>query len=358
MTVPVPVAWVGERKRCWWIIFVAMVSVEGRGYAQVPGWPAEVPWGGQPAAGRGVNPMPPLLPGPSDGGRPSPYPDFSCPDVPSGGCGPATGGNSDDPFTFLTRRGALWSAFPRTLLWEPPLAGLREPRFLGLPNGLSNAVTDDTVDFAIGNTLGLWRYQPPHSSLQVQLDVFAVVYSRFAEYDYFVAADFRAGVPVTFAYGPWHAKVAYEHTSTHLGDETMARLNLQPFNYIKEEVVFALGRYFFDQQLRLYGQFGYAYYQRVPGDPARARFDLGGEWVRRRATGRLGQPFAAANLEFNGSNDYDPSLSVQLGWLWRDPSRRLAQGRVFAQYYTGYSPLGQFFQTRENWFGAGFAVDY
>ena len=45
--------------------------------------------------------------------------------------------------------------------------------------------------------------------------------ARISQYDFMIAQDFRAGFPITFAYGPWHAKIGYEHTSTHLGDEIL-----------------------------------------------------------------------------------------------------------------------------------------
>ena len=384
-----------------------VLALAGGAAAQVPGSPVEVSPRPPLSAERGVSTLPPvtlaapdpnpgfsssgpiippsgpgfsssgpvippsglgtLPPGPASAppGRPVRSDPFGCGPFgcgPSGcgpfGCGPSGCDRPEDPFTFLTTSGSTWSVFPRTLLWEPPLANLREPRFLGLPNGLSNPFTDQTVDFAIGNTLGLLRRSSADGRRVWQLDLFAVVYSRFSDYDYFVGADYRAGLPLTFAAGPWHGKIGYEHTSTHLGDETLVRFQRLPIDYIKDELVLAVGRYFGEQRLRVYGQVAWAFYQRVPDDPSPFRFDIGAEWVRRRATGPWGQPFAAGNLEFNGASDYNPSLSLQAGWLWRDPGRRLAQGRLFGQYYTGYSPLGQFYLTREDWFGFGFAVDY
>ncbi len=382
-----------------------VLALAGGAAAQMPGSPVEVSPRLPLSAERGVSTLPPVTlpapdpnPGfPSSGpiipssapafplsglgtlatgaasapsGRPVRFDPFGC--GPSGcgpsgcgssgcgpsGCGPSGWDRPEDPFTFLTTSGSTWSVFPRTLLWEPPLASLKEPRFLGLPNGLSNRFTDQTVDFAIGNTLGLLRRSSADGLRVWQLDLFAVVYSRFSDYDYFVGSDFRAGLPLTFAAGPWHGKVGFEHTSTHLGDETLVRLQRLPIDYIKDELVLAVGRYFDEQRFRVYGQVAWAFYQRVADDPSPFRFDIGAEWVRRRATGFFGQPFVAGNLEFNGATDYNPSLSLQVGWLWRDPSRRLAQGRLFGQYYTGYSPLGQFYLTREDWFGFGFAVDY
>ena len=67
---------------------------------------------------------------------------------------------------------------------------------------------------------------------------------------------------------------------------------------------------------------------------------------------------ALVGTDFDGAVDYNASASIQAGWMWRDPARRLSQFRVFGQYYTGYSPYGQFYDTREDWFGFGLAMDY
>ena len=250
------------------------------------------------------------------------------------------------------------TGFPRTLLWEPPLASLREPRFLAMPTTFSNATTQRTAETSIGNTLGLLRIAPVNWPVAFQIDAFAVVHSRFSDYDALVTTDYRAGFPVSFACGPWHGKIGYEHTSTHLGDEIQELTGQVPFDFIRDELVFGLGRYLFDRRWRVYGQVAWAFHQKIPGDPSPVRFAVGTEWVYRRATGWLGSPFAAANLDFDGAVGYSPSLSLQAGWMWRDPERRLSEMRLFGQFYTGYSPYGQFFRTREDWFGLGIAFDY
>jgi hypothetical protein len=347
---------------------VTAAILAGRGEAQVQGLPVEPPAAAAAVstpAPRGVGSLPPVAVPASDPFPVSvtdptalwgPPPACAVPGVPDV-CPPGPPPCAD-PFRWTSARGSVVSGFPRTLLWEPPLAGLREPRFMLMPTTYSSDVTDQTVDTAVGNTLGLLRYEPAGSPTAWQFDVFAVVYSRFSEYDFFVTADYRLGLPISWACGPWHGKFGYEHTSTHLGDEILVRTGRAPFDYIKDEFVLALGRYWFDQRLRVYGQAAWAFSQEIPGDPSPWRFDLGAEWVRRRATGCWGQPFAAGNLEFNGAVDYSPSFSLQGGWMWRDPARRLGQARVFAQYFTGHSLYGQFFQTRENWFGLGVALDY
>ncbi|MBA4191060.1 MAG: hypothetical protein C0467_24000 [Planctomycetaceae bacterium] len=264
----------------------------------------------------------------------------------------------EDPFRFRTQKGGTYTGLPRTLLWEPPLAVQREPRFMAMPTTLSNASTKDTVDTSIGGTIGLLRAEPANWKTAIQSDFFAVVTSRFSQYNYQIAADYRFGLPVTFSRGQWQWKIGYEHTSAHLGDEAAVMMPRVAFPFVKDEVVFGVGRFMFDGRWRVYGQGAWAAYQNIPGNPSPFRFDLGTEYIHRRCTGCWGKPYAATNLRFDGDVDYSPDMTVQLGWMWRDGTRRFGEARVFGQYFNGHSPYGQFYQDRESWFGVGVAFDY
>lgn len=353
---------------CWGSAVLASL-VAGPAFGQVQGYPVES--GGQPSGpvvGGAVVPARGVEVGPVDG-YPVYRPEPASADRVPPGWSPPTGtaatpgqcrepGQCDDRFRHTTTSGWVCEGFPRSLLWEPPMASLREPRLLFMPTTLSNDTTDTTLDTAIGTTVGLFRVGSGERGPRIQLDVFGLVLSRLSNYDYLVESHYRAGFPVTIAYGPWHAKIGYEHTSTHLGDETLVRTGRQPIEYVRDEVAFGLGRWLCGDTLRVYGQAGWAFFVNGPDDASPFRFDVGFEWYRRQVTGFRGQPFAAGNVEFNGMSDYEPTLSLQAGWQWRDPGRRLAQTRVFVQYYTGRSVYGQFYQDQEDWVGIGLALDY
>ncbi len=227
-----------------------------------------------------------------------------------------------------------------------------------MPTTLSNATTQQTIDTSIGNTIGLIRAQPANWTTAVQSDFFAVVTSRFSQRNYLVDTDYRFGFPITFTRGAWQGKVGYEHTSSHLGDEIQQITGQLPINYIKDELVIGVGRFLFDSRWRIYGEAAWAVHENIPGNPSPFRFDVGTEWLRRRQTGCWGQPFAAANVRFDGAVNYDPDVSLQLGWMWRDGTRRFGEARIFGQYFNGHSPFGQYYLTRESWFGFGVAFDY
>jgi hypothetical protein len=340
----------------WVAVASVLLLAAAPGSAQVPGppvEPAEVP-----PPNRGVFLQPPIaLP---DAGGPL-VPSVGPPTCLPGGCQPpgsVPGPQACDPFRRETRWGSIYTGLPRTLIWEPPLADKWAPRFQVMPTTLSNNFTQRTLDNSIGGTLGLLRIEPANWAAAIQIDVFALVNTRISSYDVLVDSDYRYGFPVTFARGAWFGKIGYEHFSSHLGDETIVRTGRAPIDYIRDEIALGVGRWLFDYRARVYGQMAWAFNQVIPGNPSPFRFDVGAEWICNRATGCWGKPFAAVNLNFNGANDYDPNLTLQLGWQWRDPTRRLGQCRLFGEYYTGHSPFGQLFQERESWFGFGAAFDY
>ena len=132
-------------------------------------------------------------------------------------------------------------------------------------------------------------------------------------------------------------------------------------SYAKDEFVDGLGR-FLTENWRVYGHFGYAFQLVAPGledtTSARMRFDVGTEWYLRDALGPTGTPFAAANVEWRGDQSYETNVTLQAGWMWRNPYMRLGQFRLFVEYYKGRSPYGQFSSVKESYTSVGLAFDY
>jgi hypothetical protein len=246
---------------------------------------------------------------------------------------------------------------PLHLLWQPPLAGLRQPRMYVMPTSLDNDFTQQTIDTAIGGTIGLFRYRPtcwPES--EFQLDFFGAHFSRWSERHLAVAGDYRYGFPVTFASGPWQAKLGYEHTSTHLGDDFIKSTGRFKVQYVRDDLVFGLA-YRWWEQFRVYGEIGMAAYLGTPYSNGRERFAWGLEWSRQHPTGWKGQPFAAFNMDLRPEQDYSVNVSFQAGWQWI-PEHQRVSARLALELYHGKSPYGQFLQDKERWVGLGFFLDF
>lgn len=251
------------------------------------------------------------------------------------------------------------TVLPQNLLWEPPLANNREPRMYAKPTTLSGPTTNKTFDGAIGGEGGIFRLQPTSDPDEAfQFDLFAAAFTRIAGYNTFTAVDYHVGTPLTFADGPWQVKLAYEHTSTHLGDDYVTKTGLKKIGHIRDEIVAGLA-YCFWEGGRVYGQFGYAAITfNTPGPHRPDRYDMGVEWNRRRPTGFGGEPYAAVDLQLFGDENYTPDLAAQLGWQWIGPAPRMSAFRIALDAYTGRSPFGQFFQERDRWVGVTFSYEF
>lgn len=247
---------------------------------------------------------------------------------------------------------------PPTLLWEPPLANPLQPRLYVKPTTLNTANTRDTIDTGIGATTTLLRWNPfalPDHGFQS--DVFAVVFSRWSRGNVSTGVDYRFGFPMTFAHGPWEGKLAYEHTSTHVGDDFIEQGGRLKQPHVRDEIVLGLGYRLWDEA-RVYGQFGYAFQMDLPdGRESPIRYNWGVEWSRRQATGFQGQPFAAFDMDLRGDQDYTANMTAQIGLQWRAANLRPSL-RVALELYHGRSPFGQFFLDREKWVGIGAYIDY
>lgn len=224
-------------------------------------------------------------------------------------------------------------------------------------SSLKDANTSNTIDTAIGGTVGLYRFSPATCLNQgVQIDFFAVVLSRWSTSSHAVGSDYRFGIPLTFAWGNWQAKVAYEHTSSQLGDDFILNKGRFQEPNVHDEIVLGLAYRFFNA-LRVYGICGVPIRAYNPAGEGAKRFDWGAEWSRQVSTSIYGQPYAAFDMEFREEQNYTANMTGQVGWQWQnmDNGRSL---RLALEMYDGKSNLGQFFLDRERWASIGVYLDY
>lgn len=256
--------------------------------------------------------------------------------------------------------GPLWSGakryvpLPGGLLWEPPLANQREPRMYAKFN---NARSESTIDTAIGGAFAIGRIAPDGRTNEgIELDAMAAVFTRFNERRLLTAADYRVGMYAAYAKDDWSAKLGYEHTSSHLGDEYIHATGAVQVAHVRDEIVFGLARRFFNQ-VRVYGEAGYSFSTSDDMVDDRDRYMLGVEWTKDETTGLRGQPFAALDIDTRSDQNYRGNVTFQIGWQWKEfPSRQSA--RIALELYSGRSPFGQFYLENEKWAGLSMLLDW
>lgn len=253
----------------------------------------------------------------------------------------------------------FWSSvryvpLPGSLLWEPPMANQREPR---MAVKFTNARGEDTIDTAIGGAFSIGRLAPEGRVNEgIEIDAMAAVFTRFNERRLLTAADYRVGMYAAYAKNSWSAKLGYEHTSTHLGDEYINVFGRQQVAYVRDEIVFGLSRRFLNE-IRVYGEAGYSVSTSKLLLGNRDRYLTGVEWSKDESTGLRGQPFSALDFDFRSDQNYHSNVTFQLGWQWKQlPSRQSC--RLALEVYNGKSPFGQFYTDSEHWVGFTMALDW
>jgi hypothetical protein len=151
---------------------------------------------------------------------------------------------------------------------------------------------------------------------------------------------------------PLAFKVAVLHVSAHLGDEYEERTNSRRINYTREEL--ALGIAWRRPRWRAYAETGMAYIMRSPAQE-RGRWQGGLEYesAPRVFGGRMSW-FGASDFSGMQERDWRLDTSLQGGIVARSGGRAY---RLYAQWYDGRAPLGQFYKYSEASFSLAFKVD-
>ncbi len=243
---------------------------------------------------------------------------------------------------------------PSTLLWEVPLASQRGPRGFGK---VTHANDETTYETAIGATFGLFRLPASGAGGDgFQVDIFAVVFARFNKGRALAASDFRVGMPFTYRRGPWQLKLAYEHESSHLGDQLIQDTGREPIRHVRDEVVLAVSRRWLTR-VRAYAQVGFAFHTNDVIGNDRDRYQVGVEWIEPEPWALFGSPYAAVDVLFRRDQDFEPNVTLQAGWRWRHDARPRAL-RFGFEVYRGRSPYGQFFLDDESWLALTAIIDW
>jgi len=248
-----------------------------------------------------------------------------------------------------------WQILPDGLLYSSYLAGPKESR-LGYVWSYDSYGQGWVNDATLGARVGILRLGTDDEFMPngLQLDLEAAAMPRlsgFNELD-LISADYRVGVPLTWRDGPFQAKLAVYHISSHVGDEYLiSHPEFQRINYFRDAIVLG-GGWFPFPDLRVYGELGYAF--RTDGGAEPWEMQFGWEFAPTRPTCAHGAPVVAMNAYLREEVDWGGDFTVMAGWAWR--GKHLF--RAGLQYTVGETTQWEFLGNSEQLLGFGIWYDF
>lgn len=197
-----------------------------------------------------------------------------------------------------------------------------------------------------------WTGGDPGNGLQVGLvgGIFAQFNLDASSLD-LINADYLVGIPVTLRWGGFSSRIRVYHQSSHLGDEFLLSSDIERENLSFEALDVLLSQEV--GPLRAYGG-GEILFNREP-ETLESTLAHAGLEIR---VGKLrGVRFLGAlDMKATEQQDWEPGWSVRVGLevaAWKDENHPPRMWGLFAEFYDGPSPYGQFFQEQVKYMGLG-----
>ena len=258
---------------------------------------------------------------------------------------------------FSTADDWTWQILPAGLVYRAYLAGVKESRLASI--WTTDLQSGGIWDITLGGHVGLLRYgnQNPFFPKGWQLDLEGAATPRLipSEDRDLNAADFRAGIPLTYSSGPWEYRFGYYHLSSHLGDEFLIKNPGYPrLNFSRDCLLFGVA-YRPTPDVRLYVEPAWAFLCDGGSRPWEVQFGI--DIAPAAPTGWQGGPFVALNGYLRQQQNFSGNFVAQCGWCWRG----MQGGHLFRagfEYYNGKSRQFSYYNRFEQQLGAGLWYDF
>ena len=190
---------------------------------------------------------------------------------------------------------------------------------------------------------------------------FGIEASVVAEFDLdsssvdLINADYRIGIPVSYAVRRLSAQARLFHQSSHLGDELLLfRTPVARVNYTYEAVDLRVS--YAPEPFRVYVGGGYLVH-REPDDLKPGWIQAGIEF--RSRTDFLGSgmlPVAAVDVQRHQETAEWIDTSVRVGMEFENPWQGKRRAAILLEYYRGHNPNGQFYDLYSEFYGVGLHI--
>lgn len=262
----------------------------------------------------------------------------------------------DDVGTLLTKEDYTGIWFPQsTILFPSQVANPRQiaftvgPRFHDILAGNLGTAFSFGDQFPIYRWANVWRW---HGDLQLELEagLFAV-FCFDKKWFPMQNADYYAGIPVTYATGPWAYRARFYHVSTHVGDEYMDDHRWFRRKNKSFEAVDFFASYQNDT-IHIYGGPGVIVHSDPEFHMPPIYFEYGIEAraFRRNFTQLYGQPFLAIHVQNAQEHNFAFDPTYAIGYEWGKIQGFGRKIRIYFEYHDGFSPDGEFSHNKTTYY--------
>ncbi len=254
--------------------------------------------------------------------------------------------------------------FPQGPLFFAPLANPKEPRThvtwlrLKLPG---DDINIGSVGF--GDSFGLVRVPGWGDADAWQLGISGAVLAQFnldTESMELVNADYIIGFPLSYRNGSMSARARIFHQSSHLGDEFLLlpqrpELRQTRINMSFETIELLAGWEW--KGIRITAGPSYILHTDTPLD----RYSVQGgiDYLSTKPVSKATmRPFASVSCHAWEETDWHLDVNTRVGFNVRSPYTEQRAIQFFVEYFHGNLPFGQFYNLREEYYGAGINVSF
>jgi hypothetical protein len=205
--------------------------------------------------------------------------------------------------------------------------------------------------FPIYRWANIWKW---HGDLQLEAEAGAFCVFNHDDPSFPMQnADYYAGIPISYAVGPWAFRARFYHISSHLGDEYMEKTRHVHRKNRSFEAVDFFTAYQIKDHFLVYGGPGCVVHSddemHIP--PLYFQYGLEVRAWRHNFTQLYGQPFFAMHFCNAQEHHFNFDTTYALGYEWGKLQGFGRKIRLFVEYHDGYSPDGQFCTQKTNYLG-------
>jgi hypothetical protein len=249
---------------------------------------------------------------------------------------------------------------PTGHLFKPLLADTRWTHFSAAYRNYQSNNFDgrNIASVSFGETIPFYRSNFGESAMQWETGLQAGVFSDFnldAPSSDLLNTDFIASIYSSMRAGHFSAFGRIYHQSSHLGDEFLLRKINTKFERVNLSYEGADLKLSYDLPygVRLYGGGGGLFHKQ----PTALKVWSAQYGVEFRSPWRMNfaplRPIMAADIKHYDENNWSTDVSARVGVEFENLTVLDRKLQIFAEYYSGFAPSGQFYKEKVEYIGLG-----